>query len=334
VAGARPVATVADGAVVRFHTVSHEGLLPDQGGDPAVFFGALGIAESDVPADARTIAEAAAELRPDGPAATSGPHIVTGPVAVAGARPGDVLAVEVLDLERRVGFGIVSNRHGRGALAGEMPRPGADGSVPAVVSVLATVSADGRGRIADAEGRSVSFPLGPFLGLVGVAADLTEEPSSTPPGTHGGNLDIRHLGVGSTLLLPVQAQDALLYCGDPHYAQGNGEVALTAFEAPLTATLKISTLQGGAARALAAALRHPWGETAEHLIAIGLGSSLDEALAAAVRHALVLVREHSGIAEAEALAFLSAAADFEISQAVNGVRGVHCLIRKADLVAA
>jgi hypothetical protein len=80
--------------------------------------------------------------------------------------------------------------------------------------------------------------------------------------------------------------------------------------------------------------RYPWGETSEHLVAIGLGTSLDDALAAAVRHALTLVRDQTGIAEAEALAFLSAAADFEISQAVNGVRGVHCLIRKADLVGA
>lgn len=327
-ASAEPVAVVEDGGTVVIDTVSHEGMLPDQGSDPVGFFAAYGIPASAVPADA--VALAAAGLAHD--PAVDGPHFVTGPVAVRGARPGDVVRVETLALERRCGFGIVSNRHGRGVLSGELPRAGEDGTVPAVVSRLATVEPDGRwGRLHGPGGTSIRFPLRCFLGLVGVAPAEDGERSSRPPGPFGGNLDVRHLGIGSSLLLPVLADGALVYAGDPHFAQGNGEVALTAFEAPLRATLRLSLERGREARALASAMAHPWGETDEHLVAIGLGEDLDEALRAAVRHALALVRQATGLDESTALAYLSAAADFEVSQAVNGVRGVHCLIRRADL---
>ena len=333
-AGATPVAVVGDGAVVAIDTVSHEGLLADQGGDPVAFFARYGIAASEVPADAVALAAAGLTRDPD----RDGPHVVVGPIAVAGSRPGDVLSVETLSLERRCRFGVVSNRHGRGVLAGELPRPepaAPAGAAPAVVCRLATVDPDGRtGRLWAPDGVSVPFRLREFLGLVGVAPADARERSSGPPGPYGGNLDVRHLGVGSTLHLPVQADGALLYAGDPHFAQGNGEVALTAFEAPLRAVVRLHLQTGPSARRLAAQLAHPWGETATHHLAIGLGATLDEAMAAAVRHALALVRAHRALDEATALAYLSAAADFEVSQAVNGVRGVHCRIRRADLEGA
>lgn len=330
-AGAEPVAVVEDGGTVVFDTVSHEGMLPDQGSDPRAFFTALGIPAAAVLPD--VVELAAAGLPHD--AATDGPHLVVGPVAVAGARPGDVLRVETVALERRCDFGIVSNRHGRGVLAGELPRPGPDSTVAAVVSRLATVDPGGtRGRLHGPAGGAVSFPLRPFLGLVGVAPAEPAERGSRAPGPFGGNLDIRHLVEGSSLLLPVLADGALLYVGDPHFAQGNGEVALTAFEAPLRATLRLNIERGPTARALSAAMAHPWVETEEHLIPIGLGETLDAAMAAGVRHALAVVEALTGLDEGTALAYLSAAADFEVSQAVNGIRGVHCLLRRADLADA
>jgi acetamidase/formamidase len=330
-ADAEPVAEVADGGVITFDTVSHEGLLPDQGSDPVAFFGSLGIPEGDVLEDAIELARA--DLTHD--IVHDGPHMVTGPVAVLGARPGDVLRVEFLALEPRARYGIISNRHRRGVLHDQFPRPDAVGHRPDVVSHLATVADDGRtGRLQSANGRALHFPLAPFLGLVGLAPATEGERNSRPPGSHGGNLDIRHLGVGSSLLVPVRAEGALVYVGDPHFAQGNGEVALTAFEAPLRATLRVSVERSAEARMFAARTANPWGETATTLIAVGLGASLDEAMHQAVTHAVTMVTTWSRVDEPTALSYLSAAADFEVSQAVNGTRGIHCVIRKSDLTEA
>lgn len=132
-------------------------------------------------------------------------------------------------------------------------------------------------------------------------------------------------------MLPIQADGALVYVGDPHFSQGNGEVALTAFEAPLRATVRVSVERSATARFLAKAMGGPWAETPSHFIAIGLGDSLDCAMRQAVANALSMVTWISGTSERTALSYLSAAADFEISQAVNGTKGVHAMIRKADL---
>jgi acetamidase/formamidase len=335
--GAAPVVELADGGVLVVDTVSHEGILPDQGGDPVAFFGSLGIPSEEVLADAIRIAK---DVVRDGVGA--GPHVVTGPVAIAGARAGDLVRVETLRLERRARYGVVSNRHGRGVLSGVFPgalTPTAaasssshDDLPPAVVSHLALVAGDGSSAtIADGAGRTIRFPLREFLGLVGVTPATDEELDSTPPGPYGGNLDVRRLGVGTSLLLPVAVDGALVYAGDPHYAQGNGEVALTAFEAPLRSTLRLSLERGAEARRIAQRIAHPVGETADELIVIGIGTTLDEAMRAATSHAVVVVHERTGLEPATALAYLSAAADFEVSQAVNGVRGVHCVIDKRHL---
>jgi acetamidase/formamidase len=324
--GEDPVLRVRAGDVLTIDTVSHEGLLGDQGADPVSFFGEWGIGPDELLDDVRDLAGATLARTGD-----DGPHAVLGPVAVDGARPGDVLYIEPVDLAYRVRYGIVSNRHQRGVLAGEMPEADDHGDVPDVVSVLARVDDDGRGRIDSAGGTSLRFDLRPFLGLVGVTPTDGGSLSSTPPGDHGGNLDIRHLGLGSRLLLPVQVPGAGLYVGDPHFAQGNGEVALTAFEAPLRATLRVGVLDGPDARRLSALLASPWAEAGPHTIVVGHGDTLDAAMRKCVRRAVDLVCHLTGADRASALAFLSAAADFEISQAVNIVVGVHCLLRTSDL---
>ncbi len=321
-----PIAAIASGDVITFDTVSHEGLLGDQGADPVAFFGGWGIGPNEILDDVLDLSGSAL-ARGDG----DGPHAVLGPVAVSGARPGDVVCIEPIDLAYRVDYGIVSNRHGKGVLAGFMPAPGAGGETPAVVSTLARVEAGGRGCIEPRSGRPLRFDLHPFLGLVGITPADVASVASTPPGTYGGNLDIRHLGLGSRLFLPVQTAGAGLYVSDPHYAQGNGEVALTAFEAPLRASLRVTLLDSDDARALAALMQSPWGETATHTILVGLGATLDEAMRACVQRAVSYVVDVTGADAAAALAFLSAAADFEISQAVNLVVGIHCLIRTSDL---
>jgi acetamidase/formamidase len=117
-ASAVPVLEVDPGAVVTIDTVSHEGLLADQGRDPLEFFGRYGVGPSDVLGDAVAVTRDLSGAQHD----HLGPHVVTGPIAVRGVRPGDVLVVEVLELRPRVPYGIISNRHGHGALPGGVPR--------------------------------------------------------------------------------------------------------------------------------------------------------------------------------------------------------------------
>lgn len=336
---ASPVLTVPSGSVVTFDTVSHEGILEDQGRDPVAFFGRHGVAAAKVLEDASAIASST--LVHD--FASDGPHVVTGPVAIEGARPGDVLAIETLSLTPRVPYGVISNRHGKGALPGEFPEnegpePGASAARPELfnnVSVFATVedSEEGRfGVLKTAEGEPVRFPLAPFMGILGVAPDTSAVVNSIPPDVYGGNLDINELGVGSTLYLPIQVPGALFYTGDPHYAQGDGEVALTALEAPLRASFRLTLLRAGSPDVPGSSqpFDHPFAETKDAWIAIGLNADLDEAMKQAVRQSIAFLSTSLGMDRAVAYAYLSAAADFEVSQVVDRTKGVHAILGKAD----
>jgi acetamidase/formamidase len=325
-----PVLTVSSGQTVCIDTMSHEGLLEDQGRDPATFFAEAGIGPELLLRD--VIDLAASGLRHD--PALVGPHVVTGPIAVRGAAPGDVIEVQVLELLQRAPYGVISNRHGRGALPGELPAPPpgwvAGEPVPPVCLVAQT---DGdTGLLPVGDGRVIRFPLAPFLGIMGVAPAATESQSSVPPGPHGGNIDVNLLGVGSSFFLPVQVPGGQFYVSDPHFAQGDGEVALTAFEAPLRATVRLTLHTDDRIRALARALTAPWGETANLHIVLGLDTDLNEAMRDATRNALAFLAETCSLPAPVALAYLSAAADFEVSQVVDRVKGIHCCLRKSDLV--
>lgn len=329
-----PVLAVPDGETVTIDTLSHEGVLADQGRDPVAYLAQFGV--TDVLHDA---IEVAASDLVNGP--EDGPHVVTGPIAVRGARPGDLLRVDVLGLEYRVPYGFVSNRHGYGALVGEFPEDDhslATREVDALVS-NGTVShyswvakSGGRdvGRISAGSGRHVEFGLAPFLGLMGVAPDTEDAVPSVPPGAHGGNIDIKHAGIGATLYLPVLVDEAKFYAGDPHFAQGNGEVALTALEASLRATLRVSVVPAAAAASVVGALRSPVVETPTHWIPTGMDIDLDEAMRKATRNAITFLHTRFGVPRSVALAYLSATGDFEVSQVVDAVQGVHCMIPKID----
>ncbi|HEY2206729.1 MAG TPA: acetamidase/formamidase family protein [Pseudonocardia sp.] len=325
----RPVLEVAPGDLVCVDTVSHEGILADQGRDPTAFFGALGVPGEAVLADA---VELAASSTPN-EAAVDGPHVVVGPIAVTGAEPGDVLSITVVDLLPRVPYGLVSSRHAKGALPGEVLDAGE------VFSAFCLVEPGGHGDPAgepvgsialrpDDPERRARFPLAPFLGLMGVAD--ARRLHSVPPGAHGGNVDVALLGVGSTLHLPVQVPGALAYVGDPHFAQGDGEVALTAFEAPLRATVRLDLVPAATARERFGPLRGPVAETPELWIPIGLDRDLDEAMRCCVRQSLDLLEVRYGMDRRQAYAYLSAAADYSVSQVVDVVKGVHGAIRKSD----
>ncbi|MGY1985639.1 acetamidase/formamidase family protein [Blastococcus sp. SYSU DS0669] len=317
-----PVLTVTAGTEITVDTVSHEGILEDQGRDPVTYFGRHGVAE--------VLEDAVALAKSDDPHrfGVDGPHVVSRPVAVEGARVGDLLAITLLDATPRVPYGVISNRHGRGALPGEYP-----GEDLPVFSAFAGVDADGAHAslpLTPGGERRARFPLHPFLGIMGVAVLGGERPHSVPPGRHGGNIDIALLTAGSTLYLPVQVDGALAYVGDPHFAQGDGEVSLTALEGSLRATLRLDVLAREEAVRRFGELAGPLAETTDHLVPTGLDEDLDTAVQNCVRAAIALLQARFGMDPRLAYAYLSAATDFRISQVVDVVKGVHATIRKAD----
>jgi acetamidase/formamidase len=361
---ATPVITMRSGETVTVDAVSHEGILEDQGRDPVEYFAAQGVAEGDVLQDAIDIA--ADYARTPRNFDKDGPHVVTGPVFVEGAAPGDVLKIETLEAVPRVPYGVVSSRHGKGALGRK-----SDGAAPAGIAdaeVMPPIATDGRpspdptayGNVStftaveDGHGimsygnAQVRFPLNPFMGMMGVAFSQDTDPvaasaNSIPPTLGGGNIDIKLLGEGSTFYLPVFADGALFYVGDPHMAMGDGEVALTAMEGSLRGTYRLTVCKPGSGDAPSVAYRYPFAETADAWVPIGLsdpdgsineqGSDLDIAMRRAVVNALDFLENDQGMDRATAYAYLSAAADFAISQVVDRTVGVHGQIYKSHFAA-
>jgi acetamidase/formamidase len=336
-----PIATVGSGSVVTIDTVSHEGILEDQGRDPVRYFADHGISEGSVLDDAKAIA--ASDLQHDFVA--DGPHIVTGPLAIRGAQPGDVLRIDIIGLVPRAPYGVISNRHGKGALPGEYPKgpgpePGASAAHPELYHNVSTftpvrsIRGGLHGVLPVSEQLRAEFPIDPFMGMMGVALDTSARVNSIPPTVAGGNIDIRDLNVGSTLYLPIFVPGANFFVGDPHYLQGDGEVALTALEAPLRGTFRLTLLQHGS-KAIPGGrgyLDLPFGESADYWLAVGLNADLNLAMKQAVRESITFLSGELGMPEAVAYAYLSAATDYVVSQVVDRTKGVHARIQKSNFV--
>jgi acetamidase/formamidase len=335
---AKALVTVPSGATVTFDTLSHEGILEDQGRDPGKYFGEHGVPANQVLNDGKAIA--ASSLAHD--FAKDGPHVVMGPVALENAQPGDVLKVEMISLAPRVPYGVISNRHGKGALPGEFPensgpQPGAGAASPQLYNNVSKfvpiklIAGKWYGILPVGDGKEARIPVAPFMGTMGVAPNVSGKPNSIPPGDYGGNLDIHYLTAGAILYLPVQVPGAMFFIADPHFAQGNGEVSLTAIEGSLRATLRFTVLKAGdPAIPGKGKLTGPFAETPDYWIAIGLDPDLNEAMKKATREAVRFLSEKLGMDRATAFAYLSAGADFEVSQVVDRTKGVHALIRKSD----
>ncbi|PZE20902.1 acetamidase/formamidase family protein [Paenibacillus xerothermodurans] len=336
----KPISTVPSGSTVTFDTVSHEGILADQGRNPESYFSSFGVSPEHVLDDAKAIAASGLEHNFD----EDGPHVVTGPIAIDGAEPGDVLKVEVLSLTPRVPYGVISSRHYKGALSGEFPEnygrlAGAGADKPELyqnVSKFTPVEEiNGRlyGVLPVEQGGELRFPLKPFMGLMGVAANTSDKLSSVPPIETGGNIDINELGVGSTLYLPVRVKGALFFTGDPHFAQGDGEVSLTTMEASLRGTFRLTLLKkDDPSIPRNGELKQPFAETEDYWIPIGLDPDLDDAMKEAVREALGFLNEKLGMDRATAYAYMSAATDYEVSQVVDKTKGIHALIDKRHFI--
>ncbi|HZS81604.1 MAG TPA: acetamidase/formamidase family protein [Stellaceae bacterium] len=299
---ASPIAIVKPGAEVTIDTLSHEGILADQG-DPVSFFARFGISREAVLADAVAVYT---KVQHSG----LGGHIVSGPIYVEGAEPGDVLAVRILEVRPRTPYGVNTMRMNRGGLPGDFTL---NRSV-----VIPFDLERGIARFAP----KIEVPLRPFFGIMatGPARSLGKI-SSGPPGPFGGNIDLKDLVAGTTLYLPVHVPGALFMCGDGHAAQGDGEVDLTAIETSLTGTFRFDLLKG---RPLA----WPRAETPTHWITLGLHENLEEAMKMAIRETIDFLGAEKGLSREDAYALASIAVDFEVTQVVDGVKGIHGMIPK------
>ncbi|MFA6213194.1 MAG: acetamidase/formamidase family protein [Candidatus Obscuribacterales bacterium] len=334
----KPILTVPSKSVITFDTLSSEGMVEDQGRDPIKFFGKFGVKPNEVLDDAVEICASNTEHN----MVTDGPHIIIGPVAVEGAQPGDVLKVDMISLVPRVPYGIVGNRHGKGALPGEFPqndgpKPGASKEHPELYGNVFTFvpikNVDGKmcGVVRSASGKEVRFPIQPFMGTMGVAPDTTNKVNSIPPSSYGGNLDLKDLVVDSSLYLPIELAGGMFFIGDPHFNQGDGEVALTALEASLRTKLRLTLLKAGdPAIPGKGPFKEPFAETPDYWIPIGLDPDLNVAMKKTVRASIKFLVDKMGMDAASAMAYLSAATDFEISQVVDETKGCHAHIRKKD----
>ena len=233
---------------------------------------------------------------------------VSGPVFVKGARPGDVLEAELLELRQREGWGWTALIPGFGLLADEFPDPWLR---------ISRVDAEG-GRVAWSD--EISLPYRPFPGTIGVAPAEPGQHSIVPPSRWGGNIDTKHLQAGTTLYLPVGVEGALFSLGDTHAIQGDGEVCGTAIETAMDVVLRLSVRRD--LRIDAPQYRLPEGtlrpeqQSAYH-VCTGIGPDLMEAARDAVRAAIRHLEERRGLDRQEAYALCSVAADLRIHEVVD-----------------
>lgn len=239
-------------------------------------------------------------------------HTLTGPIYVEGAEPGDTLEVRILKV-RPYDFGVhyvLPGSMGAGTLPEDFP----DGHV------LTYRWSEDDPTIRFAPG--IEFPVQPFLGVMAVAPAQPGEVSTTAPGPHGGNMDLKDLGEGATLYLPVFVPGALFSVGDAHAAQGDGEVSGTALETGM----KELVLQFTVRKDLH--LKRPLVETPTHWIAMGFHEDLDEAAKMALRDAVEWVSTHYGLSPLEAYSLCCMVVDMRVTQLVDHDKGIHAMIPK------
>ena len=294
-AAAKPVLRIRTGDTVVFHT-----LLTNS---PAGLEKA-GVAAADVEPALRRVFD---EVKDRGP----GGHILTGPVAIEGAEPGDTLEVRIKRVELAIPYAYNAFRYGAGFLTDDFP-----------YARVKIVPLDAKTMTADfAPG--VRIALHPFFGSMGVAPPPAfGRYDSAPPTIIGGNMDDHALVAGTTLFLPVHASGALFQVGDGHAAQGNGEVDITALETSLVGTLEFVLHKH-------AALTYPRAETPTHFIAMGFDDDLSNATRKAVRNMIDFIVAEKHLSRDEAYMLVSVAGDVEITELVDHNKGVHVMLAKA-----
>jgi acetamidase/formamidase len=294
--------TIKSGQIVEIEALSHQGLTTKN--DPERFFGAYGIPSNEVLKDARTIF---AEVhRPKGASV----HILTGPIYVEGAEPGDALEVRVLDIQFRVPYGVNNTGPGKGVLSALLKEPSAKLIRIDLERQVALFSDD------------IRIPVNPFMGIMAVSPPTSlGMVSSTPPGAWGGNIDLKFTGIGASLFLPVFNKGGQFFTGDGHAVQGDGEVDGGAIEISLKPTLQFIVHKGKT-------IKQPRVETATDYLTTGLSTDLNEASRIALHEAVDFLQSEKGISAADAYALASLTVDLGIGEAVDIVNLVYAKIPK------
>lgn len=236
------------------------------------------------------------------------------------AEPGDVLEIRYQRIRPYEWGAVFSNPGSLGT--GLLPQDYAQGQIKYIDLDLGAM----KGKFMP----KITVPLKPFQGTLGLAPPDSYFPplspgvtTSVPPGPHAGNLDLSELSEGSTLYIPVWKSGGLIYTGDSHAVQGDGEICLTALETRMK-ELRIQVILHKQKN-----LAWPVAETNSHWVIIGLDKDLNAAMAMAARNAIKFLAAHAKISELDAYALCSIAVSFRVTQVVDIVRGVHALIPKA-----
>jgi acetamidase/formamidase len=308
-AQAKPVLTVHSGDTVKIQTLSTCGA-PER-------LKSLGVAPADIPPYVEAIYK-------DYPAADKGPggHILTGPVAIAEAEPGDVLEVRIQKIDIDVPWACNSFGAGRGFLPNDFP-----------YSKARIIPLD-RTKMIGHFAPGVDIPLHPFFGSMGIAPASGGKYNSAPPWMHAGNIDNKEMVAGATLYIPVNSKGANFEVGDGHAGQGNGEVDITALETQLTGTFQfiVHKAQPGATQLL-----WPRGETPTQYIAMAFDPDLTTATEMAIRNMIAFLSQPPtpggpklpALTRDDAYALISTACDVDITQLVDTNSGVHVMCPKA-----
>jgi acetamidase/formamidase len=240
-----------------------------------------------------------------------GGHILTGPIFIEGAEPGDVLEVRILSVDLPIDYGY----NGCSGFVRDLCDPQRRSRL---------IMMD-RQRMRAEIAPGITIPLKPFFGSMGVAPPPDSgRVSSNPPGKHAGNMDNKELVAGTTVYIPVHVAGALFEVGDGHAAQGDGEVNQTGLETSLRGRLQFFVRKGQT-------LEWPRAETATHHILMGFDPALTKATEIAIREAVKFLQEKTGITQGEAYAVVSMAVDLRITELVDGNVAVHAMVGK-DLV--
>lgn len=289
----RPVLTIASGDIIDVDTLLTS--TPDR-------LEKAGVPAAEVQASLRAIVDTVKDRGPGG-------HILTGPVFITGAEPGDALEVKVLSIDLPIAYGY-------NGCSGFIRENCAAGRGPTIIQM-------------DRKAMTATFlpgivlPLRPFFGSMGVAPPpALGRVSSNPPGIHAGNLDNKELVAGTTLWIPVHVPGALFEIGDGHAAQGDGEVDQTGLETSLRGKVQLTVRKG-------MTLAWPRAETSTHFISMGTDVDLTKATRIAIQEMVDFVAATRKMDKHQAYQLTSMAGDVAITQLVDGTMGVHVKLPKS-----